>query len=175
MVIDQPTSSDSVQELVVLDPQPVVADPDAVDMHVVQPAADKAAAPDPAPPNGAAATATDNAEDEEPVEAYHAEEALVFNRLAIVPYQRPVMQQTNMVVGTTRVFCCPPLPPVISWARSFESLMGATCTMHVPRHIQMPLVLPIMIPKQSWSSAFDDEAAGSSLAPIENPLLLPLR
>uniref|UniRef100_A0A8I6X248 Uncharacterized protein n=1 Tax=Hordeum vulgare subsp. vulgare TaxID=112509 RepID=A0A8I6X248_HORVV len=169
MVIDQPTSSDSVQELVVLDPQPAAADTDVVDMPVVQPAADEAAAPDPTPPNGGDATTVDNAKDDEPVEADHAEEAPVFHPLAIVPYQQPLMQQTNLVVGAARVFYGPPLPPVISWARSFESLMGVACTMHVPRHIQMPPVLPIMIPKRSWSSAFDDEVAGSSLAPIEIP------
>uniref|UniRef100_A0A8I6W620 Uncharacterized protein n=1 Tax=Hordeum vulgare subsp. vulgare TaxID=112509 RepID=A0A8I6W620_HORVV len=168
MVIDEPTSSDSVHELVVLDPQPAVAEADVVDMRVVNPAADEAAAPDPAPPNGGDAAATDNAEDEESVEADHAEEAPVFNPLAIVPYQRPMMQQTNLVVGGAKIFYGPPLPHVISWAKSFESLMGAACTMHVPRHIQMSPVLPIMIPKRSWSSVFDDEAAGPSLAPIEN-------
>ncbi|KAE8769781.1 40S ribosomal protein S5-1 [Hordeum vulgare] len=64
-VIDQPTSSYSVQELVVLNAQPAAADADTVDMPVVQPAADEAAAPDPTPPNGGAVAAADNAEDEE--------------------------------------------------------------------------------------------------------------
>uniref|UniRef100_A0A8I6XKH5 Uncharacterized protein n=1 Tax=Hordeum vulgare subsp. vulgare TaxID=112509 RepID=A0A8I6XKH5_HORVV len=167
MVIDQPTSSDSVQELMVLDPQPAAADDDAVDMPIVQPAADEAAAPEAAPPNGVAATAADIVVDEEPVEATQAEEAPVFNPLAIVPYNRPVMQQSNLVVGAARVFYGPPLPPVLSWARSFESLMSAACTMHVPRHIQKPPVLPIMIPKRSWSYAFDVESTESSLVPIE--------
>uniref|UniRef100_A0A8I6X5X8 Uncharacterized protein n=1 Tax=Hordeum vulgare subsp. vulgare TaxID=112509 RepID=A0A8I6X5X8_HORVV len=167
MVIDQPTSSDSVQELVVLDPQPAAADDDIVDMPIVQPAADEAAAPEAAPPNGADAAAADIVVDKEPVEADHAEEAPVFNPLVIVPYNRLVMQQSNLVVGAARVFYGPPLPHVLSWARSFESLMGATCTMHVPRHIQKPPVLPIMIPKRSWSYAFDVESAGSSLVPIE--------
>ncbi|KAE8816427.1 hypothetical protein D1007_06030 [Hordeum vulgare] len=93
MVIDQPTSSDSVQELVVLDPQPAAADDAVVDMPIVQPAADKAAAPEAAPHNDAAAAAADIVVNEEPVEADHAEEAPLFNPLAIVPYNRSVMQQ----------------------------------------------------------------------------------
>ncbi|KAI4999467.1 hypothetical protein ZWY2020_004056 [Hordeum vulgare] len=165
-VIDQPTSSDSVQELVILDPQPAVAANVVVDMPIVQPVADEAA-PEAAPPNVAAAAAADVVADEKHVEADHAQEAPLFNPLAIVPYNRPVMQQSNLVVGAARVFFGPPLPHVLCWARSFESLMGAACTMHVPLHIQKQPVLPIMIPKRSWSYAFDVESTGSILVPIE--------
>ncbi|KAE8772110.1 hypothetical protein D1007_55915 [Hordeum vulgare] len=139
-----------------------------VEMAAANPAADEVAAADPAPPTGGSAAAVGNAEDEVPEEEEHAEDAPVFNPLAIAPYQRPLIQQTNLVVGVARVFIGPPLPPVISWARSFESLMGAACTMHVPRHLQMPLVLLIMIPKRSWSSDFDAEAAGPSSASVDN-------
>uniref|UniRef100_A0A8I6YQE8 DUF7597 domain-containing protein n=1 Tax=Hordeum vulgare subsp. vulgare TaxID=112509 RepID=A0A8I6YQE8_HORVV len=64
----------------------------------------------------------------------------------------------NIFVGAARVVYGPPLPPAISWARTFDALMGAATSMHVPRQLQMPILEPIMIPKRSWAAAFDPDA-----------------
>ena len=64
----------------------------------------------------------------------------------------PPIQTDNIFVGAARVVYGPPLPPVMSWARTFDALMGAATAMHVPRQLQMPILEPIMIPKRSWLS-----------------------
>ncbi|KAE8767073.1 DNA repair protein rhp54 [Hordeum vulgare] len=58
-----------------------------------------------------------------------------FNPLAIVPYQQPIFQPVNLMIGAVRVAYGPPLPPVVSWTRSFEALMGVFSSLHVPRHL----------------------------------------
>ncbi|KAE8792604.1 hypothetical protein D1007_32826 [Hordeum vulgare] len=70
MVIDQLHSSDSVQEVDHVDPQP------------------------------------DNVEDND--EAH--EDQLQFNPLAIVPYQQPIIQPVNLMIGSVRVVYGRPLP-----------------------------------------------------------------
>ena len=86
------------------------------------------------------------------------EEAHDDNPLAIVLYKPPHIQTDNIFVGAARVVYGPPLPPVMSWARTFDALMGAATAMHVPRQLQMPILDPIMIPKRSWAMAFDTDA-----------------
>ncbi|KAE8820889.1 hypothetical protein D1007_01207 [Hordeum vulgare] len=86
------------------------------------------------------------------------EEAHDDNPPAIVLYKPPHIQTDNIFVGAARVVYGPPLPPVISWARTFDALMGAATSMHVPRQLQMPILEPIMIPKRSWAAAFDPDA-----------------
>uniref|UniRef100_A0A8I6WCY0 DUF7597 domain-containing protein n=1 Tax=Hordeum vulgare subsp. vulgare TaxID=112509 RepID=A0A8I6WCY0_HORVV len=159
MVIDQPSpsSSDSVHELVDLDPQP------QGDMEV-EPAAQEPPLANPdAPDAGMPLAAPDNdAEPEEDVSVM--EEAHDENPLAIVLYKPPPIQTDNIFVGAARVVYEPPLPPVMSWARIFDALMGAATAMHVPCQLQMPILEPIMIPKRSWAVAFDAHAPEPSLS-----------
>ncbi|KAE8812274.1 hypothetical protein D1007_10623 [Hordeum vulgare] len=56
----------------------------------------------------------------------------VFNPLAIVPYQQPIVQHVNLMIGAVCVVYGPPLPPLLSWTRSFEALMGGFSSLHVP-------------------------------------------
>uniref|UniRef100_A0A8I6Z4L5 DUF7597 domain-containing protein n=1 Tax=Hordeum vulgare subsp. vulgare TaxID=112509 RepID=A0A8I6Z4L5_HORVV len=93
------------------------------------------------------------------------EEAQDDNPLAIVPYKPPQIQSGNLFVGAAMVFYGPPLPPVLSWSRTFDALMGAATSMHVPRQLQMPMVAPVVIPKRSWAAAFD--SAAPALPPPE--------
>uniref|UniRef100_A0A8I6YG99 DUF7597 domain-containing protein n=1 Tax=Hordeum vulgare subsp. vulgare TaxID=112509 RepID=A0A8I6YG99_HORVV len=160
MVIDQPSpsSSDSVHELVDLDPQP------QGDMEA-EPADQAPSAPDlegivanPVPPDADMPPAAQghDAEPEEDVPVM--EEAQDDNPLAIVLYKPPHIQTDNIFVGAARVVYGPPLPPVLSWARTFDALMGAATSMHVTRQLQMPILEPIMIPKRSWGAAFNPDA-----------------
>lgn len=52
----------------------------------------------------------------------------------------------------------------MSWARTFDALMGPAAAMHVPRQLQLPIFEPILIPKRSWEVAFDADASGPSLS-----------
>ncbi|KAI5007926.1 hypothetical protein ZWY2020_008974 [Hordeum vulgare] len=134
MVIDQPSlsSSDSVHELVDLDPQPQgdieaeVADiaPPVPNLDVILAAHPSAPDADMAPVFQAPA-----AEPEEEVQG--EDEAQDDNPLAIVPYKPPQVQSDNLFVGAARVFYGPPLPPVLSWSRTFDAYMGAATSMHV--------------------------------------------
>ncbi|KAI5022387.1 hypothetical protein ZWY2020_059117 [Hordeum vulgare] len=177
MVIDQPSpsSSDSVHELVDLDAQqgdmaaePAAQEPpmhihDAADADIVVPddAPDNAAqpengvdCPDAAPDNGA------EPEEEEPM----LEEVHDANPLAMVLYKPPPPTQSNLFVGAARVLYGPPLPPVMSWARTFDALMGPAAAMHVPCQLQLPILEPILIPKRSWDVAFDADTPGPSMS-----------
>ncbi|KAE8766765.1 hypothetical protein D1007_61971 [Hordeum vulgare] len=153
MVIDQPSpsSSDSVHELVDLDPQP------QGDMEV-EPADQEPPLANPDVPDADMPLAAQghDAKPEEDVPVM--EEAHDDNPLAIVLYKPPHIQTDNIFVGAARVVYGPPLPPVISLARTFDALMGAATSMHVPRQLQMPTLEPIMIPKRSWGAAFDPDA-----------------
>uniref|UniRef100_A0A8I6XR21 Uncharacterized protein n=1 Tax=Hordeum vulgare subsp. vulgare TaxID=112509 RepID=A0A8I6XR21_HORVV len=180
MVIDQPSpsSSDSVHELVDLDPQrglmveePIVPElplhlPDAanIDVEIVD-AAILADAPDnaglEARVDGPIAGRANGAElkMEEP---RHEEEET--NPLAMVLYTAPPLNQSNINVEVPRVLFGPPLPPLMSWTRTFENLMGPAAALHIPRQFQMPLLQPILIPKRSWDVAFDADTPGPSLS-----------
>ncbi|KAE8795388.1 hypothetical protein D1007_29730 [Hordeum vulgare] len=169
MVIDQPSpsSSDSVHELVDLDNLPqgdMEAEPAAQEPLLADPDADAPDAdlPMAAPDNDA------EPEDEVPVlEEVHDE-----NPLAIVLYKPPPPTQIgNLFVGAARVLYGPPLPPVMSWARTFDALMGPAAAMHVPRQLQLPILEPIMIPKRSWAMAFDTDAPGPSLSELASASL----
>ncbi|KAE8793363.1 hypothetical protein D1007_32018 [Hordeum vulgare] len=154
MVIDQPSpsSSDSIHELVDLDPQAqgdMEVEPAAQEPPLANPDAPDADMPLAAPDN--------DAEPEEDVPVM--EEAHDDNPLAIVLYNPPPHIQTdNIFVGAARVVYGPPQPLVMSSARTFDALMGAATAMHIPRQLQMPILEPIMIPKRSWAVAFDTEA-----------------
>ncbi|KAI4965469.1 hypothetical protein ZWY2020_052010 [Hordeum vulgare] len=182
MVIHQssPSSSDSVHELVDLDPQqgqraeePVV--PEAANVAIDD--ADAAAlanAPDNAavPEAGAAGpdAGWDNGaelEEEEP----GLEEVHDTNPLAMVLYNAPPPDQSNLLVGVPRVLYGPPLPPVMSWARTFDNLMGPAAAMHIPHQFQLPILEPILIPKRSWDVAFDADTPGPSLSEPASALL----
>uniref|UniRef100_A0A8I6XE61 DUF7597 domain-containing protein n=1 Tax=Hordeum vulgare subsp. vulgare TaxID=112509 RepID=A0A8I6XE61_HORVV len=182
MVIDQPSpsSSDSVHELVDLDPQqgqmaeepaaeePPMHLPDAdnvdiahVDLAALADAPDNAvvpeagaAGPDAGLGNGA------ELEEEEP----RLEEVHDTNPLAMVLYKPSPPAQSNLIVGASRVLYGPPLPPVMSWARTFDNLMGPAAAMHIPRQFQLPILEPIVIPKRSWDVAFDPDTPGPSLS-----------
>ncbi|KAE8780577.1 hypothetical protein D1007_46269 [Hordeum vulgare] len=80
-----------------------------------------------------------------------------FNPLAIFPYQQPIFRPDNVMIGVVCVSYGPPLPYVVSWPRSFEALMGVFSSLHVPRHLHMPAAMPIVLPKRSWSIAFDED------------------
>lgn len=91
MVVDQPTSSDSVQEIVVVDSQPVTFDAATEDDAARDEAAHHDAVNAPAAPNGGNADVEEAAEDLAPEEEDAAEkEAEDFNPLPIVPYQQPL-------------------------------------------------------------------------------------
>ncbi|KAE8769528.1 hypothetical protein D1007_58877 [Hordeum vulgare] len=159
MVIDQlsPSSSDSVHELVDLDPLPrgdMEVEPAAQEPPLANPDAPDADMPMAAPDNDA-----EPEEDVPVIEEVHDD-----NPLAIVLYNPPPIQTDNIFVGAARVVYGPPLPPVMSWARSFDALMGAATAMHVPRQLQMPILETIMIPKRSWAVAFDTDAPETSLS-----------
>ncbi|KAE8782630.1 hypothetical protein D1007_43983 [Hordeum vulgare] len=109
---------------------------------IVDPQPDNAEAADHAPAD--VGDAIDEAPDE-------------FNPLAIVPYQQPIFQPINLMIGAVRVAYGPPLAPVVSWTRSFEALVGVFSSPHVPRHLQMLAATPIVLPKRSWSNAFDED------------------
>ncbi|KAE8803383.1 hypothetical protein D1007_20733 [Hordeum vulgare] len=147
VVIDQPTSSDSVQEIVVVDPQ-------QDDVEATADAPGNVATADHAPPN------EDNASEEEDAAEEAPEE---FNPPAIVPYRQPIFRPANLMIGAVRVAYGPPLLPVVSWTRSFEALMGVFNSLHVPRHLQMPAAMPILLPKRSWSFAFDADHGEPSI------------
>uniref|UniRef100_A0A8I7B735 DUF7597 domain-containing protein n=1 Tax=Hordeum vulgare subsp. vulgare TaxID=112509 RepID=A0A8I7B735_HORVV len=160
MVIDQPSpsSSDSVHELVDLDPQP------QGDMEA-EPADQEPPAPhlegivaNPIAPDADMPPAAQGHDAEPEEDVLVLEEAHDDNPLAIFLYKPPHIQTDNIFVGAARVVYGPPLPPVISWARTFDALMGAATAMHVPRQLQMPILEPIMIPKRSWVAAFDPDA-----------------
>ncbi|KAI4987449.1 hypothetical protein ZWY2020_020249 [Hordeum vulgare] len=148
MVIDQTTSSDSVHEIVVVDPQPDDVEVAAEDAAAGEEAGDDAAADAHVPPNG------DNAAREEAAEDMAPED---FNPLAIVPYQQPLLRPDELMIGVVRVAYGPPLPPAVSWTRSFEALMGVFTSKNVPRHLTMHAAMPIVLPKSSWSLAFDED------------------
>ncbi|KAI5003735.1 hypothetical protein ZWY2020_030895 [Hordeum vulgare] len=112
------------------------ADDDVADAHV--------------PPIG------DNAAGEEATDDVALED---FNPLVIVPYLQPMVRPDQLMIGVVRVAYGPPLPLVVSWTRSFEALMGVFTSRDVPRHLQMPAVMPIVLPKRSWSLAFDETSA----------------
>lgn len=180
MVIDQPSpsSSDSVHELVDLDPQeglmveePVVPElplhlPDAanIDVEIVD-AAVLADAPDnvglEARVDGPIAGRANGAELEAEEPRLEEEET---NPLAMVLYTAPPPDQSNITVEVPRVLFGPPLPPLMSWTRTFENLMGPAAALHIPRQFQMPLLQPILIPKRSWDVAFDADTPGPSLS-----------
>ncbi|KAE8803685.1 hypothetical protein D1007_20369 [Hordeum vulgare] len=85
----------------------------------------------------------------------------------------PPPAQSNLIVGAARVLYGPPLPPVMSWARTFDTLMGLAAAMHVPRQFQLPILEPILIPKRSWHVAFDADTPGPSLSdPVSASLSL---
>uniref|UniRef100_A0A8I7B6R8 DUF7597 domain-containing protein n=1 Tax=Hordeum vulgare subsp. vulgare TaxID=112509 RepID=A0A8I7B6R8_HORVV len=160
MVIDQPSpsSSDSIHELVDLDPQPQ-GDMEAEPTDQEPPPPDLegiVANPDAPDADMPLAAQGHDAEPEEDVLVM--EEVHDDNPLAIVLYKPPHIQTDNIFVGAARVVYGPPLPPVISWARTFDALMGAATSMHVPRQLRMPILEPIMIPKRSWAAAFDPDA-----------------
>ncbi|KAE8810425.1 hypothetical protein D1007_12899 [Hordeum vulgare] len=152
MVIDQPTSSDCVQEIVVIDPQQ-----DDVEGAADVPA--NAFAADHAPPN------EDNAAEEEDAAEEAPEE---FNPLAIVPYQQPIFRPANLMIGAVCVAYGLLLPPVVSWTRSFEALMGVFSSLHVPHHLQMPMAMPIVLPKRSWSFSFDEDRGELIIVYMDN-------
>uniref|UniRef100_A0A8I6XWE7 DUF7597 domain-containing protein n=1 Tax=Hordeum vulgare subsp. vulgare TaxID=112509 RepID=A0A8I6XWE7_HORVV len=189
MVIDQPSpsSSDSVHELVDLDlPQgdmeaepaaqePPIHNPDAADVDVPDAAPDNAAEPEDDANVDVPDAAPDNAaepEEEAPVlEEVHDE-----NPLAMVLYKPPPPTQSrNLFVGVARVLYGPPLPSVMSWARTFDALMGPAAAMHVPRQLQLPILEPILIPKRSWDVAFDADASGPASASLSLQEVTPLR
>ncbi|KAE8807960.1 hypothetical protein D1007_15640 [Hordeum vulgare] len=89
-------------------------------------AADDAAAAEHAPPNG------DNAAEEEDADEEAHEKC---NPLAIVPYDQPLFRPANLMIGAVRVAYGTLMPPVVSWTRSFEALMGVFSSLHVPHHL----------------------------------------
>ncbi|KAI4980494.1 hypothetical protein ZWY2020_020979 [Hordeum vulgare] len=158
MVIDQPTSSDSVQEIVVVDPQPADAEAAAEDDAAGEEATDDDAVDAPTAPNGGNAAAEEAAGDMAPKEEDAEEEAEDFNPLAIVPYQQPLFRCDQLMIRAVRVAYGPPLPPTVSWTRSFQALMGFFTSKDVPGHLAMPAAMPIVLPKRSWSLAFDEDS-----------------
>uniref|UniRef100_A0A8I6XC84 DUF7597 domain-containing protein n=1 Tax=Hordeum vulgare subsp. vulgare TaxID=112509 RepID=A0A8I6XC84_HORVV len=160
MVIDQPSpsSSDSVHELVDLDPQPQ-GDMEAEPADQAPPAPDlEVIVANPVAPAADMAPAAQGPDAEPEEDGLGMQEAQDDNPLAIVLYKPPHIQSDNLFVGAARVFYGPPLPPILSWSRTFDALMGAATSMHVPRQLQMPILAPIVIPKRSWAAAFDPAA-----------------
>ncbi|KAE8790770.1 hypothetical protein D1007_34979 [Hordeum vulgare] len=104
----------------------MVVDPQQDDAEAAADVLANAVAADHAPLN------EDNAVEEEDAAEEAPEE---FNPLAIVPYQQPIFRPSNLMIGAVRVAYGPPLPPVVSWTRSFEALMGVFSSLHVPRHL----------------------------------------
>ncbi|KAI4965022.1 hypothetical protein ZWY2020_057643 [Hordeum vulgare] len=149
MVIDQPTLM-TVQEIVVVDRQSDDAEAAAEDAAVGEETADDDVVDAPVPPNG------DNAAEEEAAEEEAVEDV---NPLAIVPYQQPLLRPDQLIIGVVRVAYEPSLPPVVPWTRYFEALMGVFTSKDVPRHLTMPVAMPILLPKRSWSLAFDEDNA----------------
>uniref|UniRef100_A0A8I6Y7E8 DUF7597 domain-containing protein n=1 Tax=Hordeum vulgare subsp. vulgare TaxID=112509 RepID=A0A8I6Y7E8_HORVV len=86
------------------------------------------------------------------------------NPLAMVLYTAPPPDQSNITVEVPRVLYGPPLPPLMSWTRTFENLMGPAAALHIPCQFQMPLLEPILIPKRSRDVAFDADTPGPSLS-----------
>uniref|UniRef100_A0A8I6YF65 Uncharacterized protein n=1 Tax=Hordeum vulgare subsp. vulgare TaxID=112509 RepID=A0A8I6YF65_HORVV len=169
MVVDQPTSSNSVHEIVVVDPQPVAVDAAAKDDAAGEEAADDDADDAPAAPNGGNADVEEAAEylaHEE--EVAPEEEADDFNPLAIVPYQQPLSRSDQLLIGVVRVAYGPPLPRLVSWTRSFQALMGVFTSKDVPPHLDMPPAMPIVLPKRSWSLAFDEESTEPRIVYLDN-------
>ncbi|KAE8798281.1 DEAD-box ATP-dependent RNA helicase 34 [Hordeum vulgare] len=80
---------------------------------------------------------------------------------ALVPPNgdNPLFRPDQLMIGVVRVAYGPPLPPVVSWTRSFEALMRVFTSKDVPRHLTMPTAMPIVLPKRSWSLAFDEDSA----------------
>ncbi|KAI5000761.1 hypothetical protein ZWY2020_010720 [Hordeum vulgare] len=174
MVVDQPTSSDSVQEIVVVDPQPDDAEAAVADDAAGEEAADDDGVDTLAAPNRGNATAEEAAEDMAPEEEDAEEESEDFNPLAIVPYQQPLFRSDQLIIGAVWVAYGPPLPPVISWTRSFQALMGVFTSKDVPRHLAMPAAMPIVLPKHSWSLAFDEDSTEPRIVYHDyNPALAP--
>lgn len=62
----------------------------------------------------------------------------------------------------------PVLPPVVSWTRSFQALMGVFTAKDVPRHLAMPAAMPIVLLKRSWSLAFDEESTEPHIIYLDN-------
>ncbi|KAE8813024.1 hypothetical protein D1007_09787 [Hordeum vulgare] len=121
-------------------------------MVVVDPQPDNVGAADDVPANAASVDhAPPNVED---VVDDAPEES---SPLAIVPYQQPILRLVNLMIGAVHVAYGPPLPPVVSWERSFEALMEVFSSLHVPYHIQMPAAMHIVLPECSWSIAFDED------------------
>lgn len=89
------------------------------------------------------------------------------NALAIVPYQQPVLQQADIIVGMAKVVYGPPLPPELAWKRTFETLLAHCSVSEVPRGVSLQSVEPIVLPKRSWAIAFDDVAWVSKIVPLE--------
>ncbi|KAI4983967.1 hypothetical protein ZWY2020_040757 [Hordeum vulgare] len=171
MVIDQPSpsSSDMVHELVDLDPQPqgdievepVDQAPPALNLEVI--------VANPVAPDADMAPVVECPVAEPEEDVLGAEEAQDDNPLGIVPYKPPQIQSDNLFVGATRVFYGPPLPPVLSWSRAFDALMGASTSMHVPRQLQMPMAAPIVIPKRSWAAVDIAASTTTELAAAHSP------
>lgn len=89
------------------------------------------------------------------------------NALAIVPFQPPIVQHADIIVGMARVVYGPPLPPDMAWRRTFDSLLQCCTVTKVPRPVSLPQVEPVFIPKRSWAIAFDDTAWAPRLVPME--------
>ena len=60
------------------------------------------------------------------------------NALVVVPYQPPVIQHAEIVIGMARVVYGPVLPPEMIWKRAFDSMLQFGTAMEVPRLVSLP-------------------------------------
>ena len=60
------------------------------------------------------------------------------NNLAIVPYQPPVIQHAEIVIGMARVVYGPVLPPEMIWKRAFDSMLQFGTATEVPLLVSLP-------------------------------------
>ena len=95
----------------------------------------------------------------------NVQQAVEENPVAIVPYQPPVIQQHQILIGMARIVAGPPLPPEMIWKRSFENLLPEFTVKEVPRPIFFKPLGTVTYSKRTWTIAFDDSQRMSSLVP----------
>ena len=77
----------------------------------------------------------------------------VANNWAIVVYQPPVHVPVVHIANIAVPFG-PPLPPEMTWRRSFENLLEAPMAYELPKPISFQPVSPVILSKRSWDFAF---------------------